>query len=90
MNDGMLSWVESFNDAIDSSGLYIKYNVTMLCTTDLSLALDGWELNGDAESAAGGKQTGYLDLAKKGGGHKGNSHNSQLLTKKQNLFLIIL
>ncbi|XP_020609428.1 uncharacterized protein LOC110048011 [Orbicella faveolata] len=37
---------------------------------DLSLALDGWELNGDAESAAGGKQTGYLDLAKKGGGHK--------------------
>ena len=43
----------------------------MLCTTDLSLALDGLQLNGEAESAAGGKQTGYLDLAKKGGGHKG-------------------
>ena len=50
--------------------------MTTFCTTDLSLALDGLQLNGDAESAAGGKQTGYLDLAKKGGGHKGDRHNS--------------
>ena len=47
--------------------------MTVLSTSDLSLALDGLQLNGDAESAAGGKQTGYLDLAKKGGGHKGNT-----------------
>ena len=51
--------------------------MTILCTTDLSLALDGLQLNGEAESAAGGKQTGYLDLAKKGGGHQGNSHTIQ-------------
>ena len=57
--------------------------MTIFCTTDLSLALDGLQLNGDAESAAGGKQTGYLDLAKKGGGHKGDRHNSQLLTKSK-------
>lgn len=62
----------------------------MLCTTDLSLALDGLQLNGETESAAGGKQTGYLDLAKKGGGHKGNSHKPQLLTKKQNVLVIII
>ncbi|XP_078345356.1 uncharacterized protein LOC144630857 isoform X20 [Oculina patagonica] len=37
---------------------------------DLSLALNGLQINGDDQSAAGGKQTGYLDLAKKGGGRK--------------------
>ena len=62
--------------------------MTILCTIDLSLALDGLQLNGDVESAAGGKQTGYLDLAKKGGGHKGNTHNLPLLTKKQNLLIM--
>ena len=61
--------------------------MTIFCITDLSLALDGLQLNGEAESAAGGKQTGYLDLAKKGGGHKGNRFNSQLSTKKQNILL---
>ncbi|XP_027048143.1 uncharacterized protein LOC113675743 isoform X7 [Pocillopora damicornis] len=38
---------------------------------DLSLALNGLLHNGDdAQLAAGGKHTDYLDLAKKGGGHK--------------------
>lgn len=58
-------------------GLVCYINSKILCTTDLSLALDGLQINGDAESAAGGKETGYLDLAKKGGGHKGNRHCQQ-------------
>ncbi|XP_022793647.1 uncharacterized protein LOC111332557 isoform X3 [Stylophora pistillata] len=38
---------------------------------DLSLALNGLLANGDdAQPAAGGKHTDYLDLAKKGGGRK--------------------
>ena len=60
--------------------------MTILCTTDLSLALDGLQLNGEAESAAGGKQTGYLDLAKKGGGHQGNSHTIQSCWQKCKMY----
>lgn len=47
-----------------------------MSTTDLSLALNGLLLNGDdVQPAAGGKHRDYLDLAKKGGGHKGTRLN---------------
>ena len=42
---------------------------------DLSLDLNGSFNNGDDTTAAGGKLTEYLDLAKRGGGHKGTWAN---------------
>ena len=46
----------------------------ILCflTSDMSLDLDD-SLNNNSITAAGGKPTEYLGMAKKGGGHQGNS-----------------
>ena len=50
---------------------------SMGCVLSAALSLD---LNGSLhndDTAAGGRPTDYLDLAKKGGGHKGNSFSLQ-------------
>ena len=51
----------------------------MLFLTDYSLNL-GSVNNNENITAAGGRSTEYLDLAKKGGGHKGNSVRVKVTT----------
>lgn len=53
------------------TALLLNETNVLLFLTDYSLDFNGSVNNNENITAAGGRSTDYLDLARKGGGHKG-------------------